>query len=177
MASVFEKMFEFGGHGEAESTLMLGTNNAMHFFNIVGTVDLDNGNVCAFPTPENWESNDVFKAVAPQAADEIILHLTAPKLYEEYSKSFQHEDNFFLGKGEVGRAYAVAKGDRFSVSEACFDEDADLENHKYVKVTGGTAFTLTTSDTDPSATNAFVGYILHQQPNGKYTIFVKKNQA
>lgn len=25
--------------------------------------------------------------------------------------------------------------------------------------------------------NAFVGYILHKQPNGKYTIFVMKNHA
>lgn len=175
MASVFEK-FTNGGRGTGESTLMLGTNNAAHFFNIVADVELDNGNVLAYPDPTQWTANDTFKAVAPTAADEIVLHLTPVKLYEEYSKSFQHEDNYFLGIGEVGRAYEVKKGDRFSVSAADFDDEATPEVGKYVKVKDGT-FKLDIAESDPSATNAFVGYILHQQSNGKYTIFVKKNRA
>ena len=175
MASVFEK-FANGGRGTAESTLMLGTNNAAHFFNIVADVELDNGNAVAYPDPTKWEDNDTFKAVAPTAADEIVLHLTPVKLYEEYTKSFQDEDNYYLGVGEVGRAYEVTKGDRFSVDEACFDEDAQPDEQKYVVVKDGT-FKWDTSATDKSDTNAFVGYILHKQPNGKYTIFVMKNHA
>ena len=47
---------------------------------------------------------------------------------------------------------------------------------KYVTVKDGT-FLLDVKDSDPSTTNAFVGYILHKQPNGKFTIFVMKNRA
>ena len=171
MASVFEK-FANGGRGCAESTLMLATMAGGHFFNIVSDKELDNGNVVAYPDPTKWED----KAVAPTAADEIVLHLTPVKLYEEYTKSFQDEDNYYLGVGEVGRAYEVYKGDRFSVDEACFDEGAQPDEQKYVVVKDGT-FKLDTSATDKSDTNAFVGYILHKQPNGKYTIFVMKNHA
>lgn len=175
MASVFEK-FANGGRGTAESTLMLASMAGGHFFNIVSASELDNGNVVAYPNPTKWKENDTFEAVAPTAADEIVLHLTAPKLYEEYTKSFQDEDNYYLGVGEVGRAYEVYKGDRFSVDEACFDEGAQPDEQKYVVVKDGT-FKLDTSATDKSDTNAFVGYILHKQPNGKYTIFVMKNHA
>jgi hypothetical protein len=175
MASVFET-FKNGGRGEAESTLIASTFSGAHFFNIVADVELDNGNVVAYPDPTNWSDNDTFKAVAPTAKDEIVLHLTAVKLYEEYTKSFQNEDNFYLGIGEIGRGYEIAKGDRFSVSAACFDENAVPEVGKYVVVKDGT-FKLDISDTDKSDTNAFVGYILHKQPNGKFTIFVKKNHA
>lgn len=175
MASVFEK-FVNGGRGTAESTLLLGTNNAAHFFNIVADVELDNGDVVAYPDPKNWKENDTFKAVAPKATDEICLHLTPVKLYEEYSKSFQNEDNYYLGIGEVGRAYEIKKGDRFSLSTESFDDDATPEVGKYVKVKDGT-FKLDVADEDPSATNAFVGYILHTQPNGKFTVFVMKNRA
>ena len=175
MASVFDK-FTNGGRGTAESTLLLGTNNAAHFFNIVADVELDNGNVVAYQDPKQWKENDTFKAVAPTATSEIVLHLTSVKLYEEYTKSFQNEDNYYLGIGEIGRAYEVKKGDRFSVSDKCFDNDATPEVGKYVKVKDNT-FKLDVDDSDPSATNAFVGYILHKQPNGKYTIFVMKNRA
>lgn len=175
MASVFEK-FTNGGRGTAESTLMLATMSGGHFFNIVANEELDNGNVVAYPDPKQWKSNDVFTAQKPTAQSEIVLHLTSVKLYEEYTKAFQDEENFYLGVGEVGRAYEVTKGDRFSVSDECFDEDAEPAEGKYVKVKDGT-FKLDVDDTDPSATNAFVGYILHKQPNGKYTIFVMKNHA
>ena len=175
MASVFEK-FVSGGRGTAESTLMLGTNYAAHFFNIFSEdTELDNGNVVEYPDPNNWKENDAFKAVAPTAADEIVLHLTSVKLYEDFTKKFQDEDNFYLGIGEIGRAYEVKQGDRFSVDEKCFDDDATPEVGKYVKVKDGT-FKLDIDDSDPSATNAFVGYVLHKQPNGKFTIFVIKNR-
>lgn len=175
MASVFEK-FVNGGRGTAESTLMLASVNGAHFFNIVSDEELDNGNVVAYPDPKQWKENDVFTTVKPTATSEIVLHLTPVKLYEEYTKSFQNEDNYYLGIGEVGRAYEVTKGDRFSVSEKCFDDGATVEVGKYVKVKDGT-YKLDTDDSDPSATNAFVGYIMHKQPNGKYTIFVLKNRA
>lgn len=175
MASVFEK-FDIGGRGTAESTLLLSTRDGGHFFNIVSDSELDNGNVVAYPNPTKWNENDTFTATAPAAKDEIVLHLTPVKLYEEYSKKFQHEDNYFLGIGEVGRAYEIFKGDRFSVSEKCFHEDAVPAVGKYVTVKDGT-FLLDVKDSDPSETNAFVGYILHKQPNGKFTIFVMKNRA
>jgi len=175
MASVYSK-FVNGGRATAESTLLLGTNNAAHFFSIVADKELDNGNVCAYPNPANWE-NDYFKVAAPKAADEIVLHLSSPKLYEDWTKSFQHEDNFFLAKGEIGRAYEIKKGDRFSVSDEAFDDDADLENHKYVIVSETEDFKLTTSATDKSTTNAFLGFVLHDQVNGLHTIFVMKNRA
>lgn len=176
MASVYEK-FVNGGRGTAESTLMLASFSGGHFFNIASDeVELDNGNVCAFPDPTKWTENDYFEAVAPTAKDEIILHLTAPKLYEEWTKTFQHEDNFYLGIGEVGRAYEVYKGDRFALAPECFDKDATPEVGKYVVVKDG-SFQLTTSDSDKSSTNAFVGYILHEAANGKFVVFVMKNQA
>ena len=176
MASVFEK-FAKGGRGEGESTLLLASGNGAQFCNVFSNdTELDNGFVLAYPDPTKWKENDVFEAVAPTADDETVFHLTPVKLYEEYSKSFQHEDNYFLGIDEIGRAYEITKGDRFSISDVCFDDDSTPEVGKYVKVKDGT-FKLEVVDSDPSATNAFVGYILHKQPNGKYTIFVKKNRA
>ena len=120
MASVFEK-FAKGGRGAAESTELIATRDGAHFFNVFSNdTELDNGFVLAYPDPTKWKENDAFEAVAPTADDEIVLHLTPVKLYEEYSKAFQHEDNYFLGIGEVGRAYEIKKGDRFSIS---FNED------------------------------------------------------
>lgn len=174
MASVLDNI-KYGGHGVAESTLMGATSAGMHFYNMVADEDIDNGSVMAVPTPENYVENDYFKAVAPKVTDKVVLALTAPKIYQEYTSADQHEDNFYNGAGELIRAYEVYETDRFALSVDAFNDDAVVAVGKYV-VVDGVGFKLTTVDAEPTG-YGFVGYILKQATNGNYVVFVKRNRA
>ena len=176
MASIFDK-FEYGGHGVAESTLMLATKSGGHFYNVVGTEDIDNGSVLQNPTPEKWKENDYFEAVKAGVKDKIVLVLTVPKIYPEYTKLMQDESNFYNAAGEVMRCYEVYEGDRFSLSKDAFDTDAEPKKGAYVKVKAD-SYKLTTDTTAPTATEAgFIGYILKVNANRTFDIFVKQNKA
>lgn len=173
MASIFDNA-KYGGHGVAESTLMGATFAGTHFYNMVADVDIDNGSVCAVPTPENYVEGDAFKAIVPTKADKIVLVLTAPKIYSEASMKDQEEDNFYNGAGELMRAYEVYETDRFALSVDAFDASATVAVGKYV-VVDEKGYKLTTVDTEP-IDYGFVGYILKKANNGNYVVFVKRNR-
>ncbi len=173
MASKFDT-FNYGGHGVAESTLMGATFGGFHFYNMIADVDIDNGSVMVLK-PENYVEGDLFKAEAPKITDKIVLALTAPKIYAEYTKKMQEEDNFYNGAGEAIRAYEVFETDRFALSADAFDKDAVPAVGKYVVVKDG-SYKLTVVDDEPAGTHGFVGLILKQANNGNYVIFVKRNR-
>ena len=176
MASIFDQ-FKYGGHGVAESTLMLATMSGGHFYNMVHeTDDIDNGSVLQNPTPEKWTVNDCFEATKAAVTDKIVLVLQAPKIYPEYTKLMQDESNFYNAAGEIMRAYEVYEGDRFSLNKDAFDTDADPKKGSYVKVKAN-SYKLTTDTSEPGATEAgFIGYILKENANGTFDIFVKQNK-
>lgn len=182
MASVFDlkKQFE-EKHGVAESTLMLGTVNGAHFYNMVSNVALDNGSVSKFDV-ENYEGDDYFATEVPAIEDEIVLLLNPVKIYEEFATQCQDEAYFYNAAGELIRAYEVKKSDRFSLSREAFKEDitaSEVAVGKYV-VVDGTGYKLDVVDTDPNAaavTNGFVGKIVKVNANGTYLIIVKRNKT
>ena len=176
MASIFDQ-FKYGGHGVAESTLMLATECGGHFYNMVADEDVDNGSVVQAPTPEKWVENDYFQAVKPAITDKIALVLTPVNIYPEYTKLMREDEgNFYNAAGEQMRVYEVYATDRFSLNADAFDTDANPKKDAYVCVKAD-SYKLTTAESDPSSTHGFVGQIIQVNPNGTYDIFVKKNEA
>lgn len=176
MASVWE--FDYTKkHGVAESTLLLGTNNAAHFYNMINTKEnMDNGCVSKLDV-DKYVEGDYFEVSVPAVTDRIVLILTAPKIYEEYTKKMQEEHYFFNGKGELMRAYEITDTDRFALSPEAFAEDAVPEVGKFV-VVDGVGYKLTTEDDRPAAnTYGFVGKIIKKTNNGKFVVFVERNRA
>lgn len=173
MASVFELKYD-EKHGVAESTLMLATMSGGHFYNVVADENVDNGSVVVIDI-DQYQEQDVFKAVKPTATDKVALVLTAPKIYEEYAKKCQEEAYFYNAAGERMRVYEIYETDRFALSKEAFDEDATPEKGKYVKVKAG-SYKLTTDDSEPSGVG-FIGKIYDVASNGNYKIFVIRNRA
>ena len=172
MASVWE--FDYTKkHGVAESTLMLATDAGGHFYNGVSDEDIDNGSVVVIDI-ENYVEQDVFKVAAPSTTNKVCLVLTAPKIYEEYTKRMQEECFFYNAAGEIMRVYEIYDTDRFTLSAEAFDADAVPEVGKYVTVKDG-SYKLTVVDDEPTGV-AFVGKIYAIANNGNYRIFVKKNR-
>ena len=156
--------------GVAESTLLKATKVG-HHYNLVADVDVDNGSVAVIG--ERVKS-DLFKAKVPAKGDKIVLILTAPKIYEEYTTKMQEESNFYNGKGEVMRAYEIQDTDRFTLSTEAFNSEAVLEVGKYVFV-DGTGYKLTTGEKPDMTQYGFVGHIYEIANNGNYRIWVDKN--
>ena len=173
MASIFS--FDYDNkRGVAESTLMLATMSGGHFYNGIADEDIDNGSVVVIDI-ENYQEQDLFKVVAPKTTDKVCLVLTAPKIYEEYTKKMQEEHYFYNAAGEAMRIYEIYDTDRFTLSKEAFDEDAVPEVGKYVVVKDD-SYKLTTADDEPTGV-AFVGKIYAIANNGNYRIFVKRNRA
>jgi hypothetical protein len=174
MASVFDiTKLTAKKHGVAESTMLKATNCG-HFYNMVGTVDLDNGSVSVLDV-EKYKEDDVFEAAAPKVGDRIVLLLNPVKIYEDTYTEMQNEEYYFNAAGEIIRAYEVVDTDRFSLSVEAFAEDAEPAVGKYV-VVDGAGYKLTVVDTNPGASHGFVGKIIDQNANGTYQIFVIKNR-
>lgn len=173
MASIFS--FDYDNkHGVAESTLLLATMSGGHFYNGISDEDIDNGSVVVIDI-ENYQEQDLIKVQKPTTKDRVCLVLTAPKIYEEYTKKMQEEHYFYNAAGEVMRVYEIYDTDRFTLSKEAFDEDAVPEVGKYVIVKNN-SYKLTTSDEEPTGV-AFVGKIYAQANNGNYRVFVKRNRA
>ena len=171
MASTFSN-FVADKHGVAESTLLKATKVGHHYNLVNESKDIDNGSVAVIG---DRKKADVFEAKVPTKGDKIVLILTAPKIYEEYTTRMQEESNFYNAAGEAMRAYEIQDTDRFTLSAECFDEDAVPEVGKYV-VVNGTDYKLTTADSKPDMTTyGFVGHIYAIANNGNYRIFVDKN--
>lgn len=166
-----EISFEYGKHGVFESTDLKNTKVG-HFYNLISDVDIDNGSVAKIG---DYVAQDYFNADIPQVGDKIVLIMTAPKIYGEYTRKWQEETNFFNAAGELMRAGEIQDTDRFGLNAYAFDENAVPEEGKYV-VVNGTDYKLTTMDTEPDKTTyGFIGYIYRQAKNGTYLIFVKQN--
>ena len=120
MASTFSN-FVANKHGVAESTLLKATKVGHHYNLVNESKDIDNGSVAAIG---DRKKADVFEAKVPAKGDKIVLILTAPKIYEEYTTKMQEESNFYNGKGEVMRAYEIQDTDRFTLSTEAFNSDA-----------------------------------------------------
>ena len=175
MASVFDiTKLTANKHGVAESTMLKATNCG-HFYNVVSTVDLDNGSVCVLDV-ENYKEDDCFEAAVAKTTDRIVLLLNPVKIYEDQYTEMQSEGYFFNAAGELIRAYEVVDTDRFSLSAEAFKEDAEPAVGKYV-VVDGTGYKLNVVASNPGATHGFVGKIISQNANGTYQIFVIKNRA
>ena len=173
MASVWE--FDYTNkHGVAESTLMLATMSGGHFYNGISDENIDNGSVVVIDI-ENYQEQDLIKVQKPTTKDKVCLVLTAPKIYEEYTKKQQEEAYFFNAAGEAMRVYEIYDTDRFTLSKEAFDKDALPEVGKYVVVKDN-SFKLTTADAEPEGVG-FVGKIYAQANNGNYRVFVKRNRA
>ena len=171
MASTFSN-FVADKHGVAESTLLKATKVGHHYNLVNESKDIDNGSVAAIG---DRKKADVFEAKVPAKGDKIVLILTAPKIYEEYTTKMQEESNFYNGKGEVMRAYEIQDTDRFTLSTEAFADDAELAVGKYV-VVDGTGYKLTTVESKPNmAQYGFVGHIYEIANNGNYRIWVDKN--
>lgn len=169
MASNF---ISYTKHGVAESTLLKATQVGHHYNLVNETKDIDNGSVAVIG---DRKRADVFEAKVPTIGDKIVLILTAPKIYEEYTTRMQEESNFYNGKGEVMRAYEIQDTDRFTLSKEAFASDAVLAVGKYVYV-DGKDFKLTTNDAKPDMTKyGFVGHIYEVASNGNYRVWVDKN--
>lgn len=166
-----EKFITYTKHGVAESTLLKATQVG-HHYNLVGTVDIDNGSVAKIG---EYSKNDLFKADIPAVGDKIVLVLTAPKIYADYTRKMSEESNFFNAAGEAMRAYEIQDTDRFALSAEAFDEDAEPAVGQYVGVTG-TGYKLTTLGTEKPTGRGFYGHILKVAANGNYVIFVDRNR-
>lgn len=178
MASNFDD-YAYKKHGVFHATLMHATDIASAFYNMVNDkAAMDNGSVSVLK-PENYKEGDVFNVEAPKITDKIVILANPVKIYEEYTKMMQEESQYYIGKGEIVRAFETFETDRFSLSEEGFKDDTEIAVGKYV-VVDGTGFKLTTVDEDPNkttVTHGFVGYIYKQWPNGEYAVFVKRNAA
>lgn len=174
MASVFDMTkLTANKHGVAEST-MLKSTIAGHFYNMVGTVDLDNGSVSVLDV-EKYKEDDVFEAAVPAVTDRIVLLLNPVKIYEDTYKEMQNDEFYYNAVGELIRAYEVVDTDRFSLSLEAFKEDAEPAVGKYVAVDGA-GYKLDVVDSKPEG-HGFIGKIIGQNANGTYEIFVIRNRA
>lgn len=167
-----EQFITYTKHGVAESTLLKATKVG-HHYNLVAETDIDNGSVAKIG---DYVKSDLFEAAIPAVGDKIVLILTAPKIYSEYTTKMQEESNFYNGAGEAMRAYEIQDTDRFTLSAEAFSSDASLEVGQYVGV-DGVGYKLTTLGKDKPATTTrgFLGHIYAIAPNGNYRIWVDKN--
>lgn len=176
MASVFDiTKLTANKHGIAEST-MLKSTICGHFYNMVGTVDLDNGSVSVLDV-EKYKEDDVFETAVPAKEDRIVLLLNPVKIYEETYKVMQDEEFYFNAAGEIIRAYEVVDTDRFSLSLEAFKAEptSEVAVGKYV-VVDGAGYKLDVVESKPEG-YGFVGKIIDQNANGTYQIFVIRNRA
>lgn len=127
-----------GGHVVAESTNLLSTNfGGGHIYSIAITEDLDNGMIVARDVYDDKEYEDetwTMKAYA--AGDEPLLLLNPPVVPFTALKTYADEDRFYNAKGDRVRAYTLRIGDRFSLSEAAFNEAPEEKKYVTFDVTG-----------------------------------------
>lgn len=141
-----------GGHIVAESTNILSTNfGGGHIYSIAIDEDMDNGLIVSRSVYAADEYEDeVWKAKKYAAGDEPLLLLNPPVVPFTALKTYADEDRFYNAKGDIVRAYTLRIGDRFSLSEAAFDQtpdekkyvtyDAASKNYKVVSAVDETQF-------------------------------------
>jgi len=123
-------------HAVAESSKLKATT-AGHIFNIKATADIDNGCIVGKGA---YQGNDYYAEAAATTFKGVItekaangnwyvevtsavnayLVLTAPLIYENYTKGMQDPKYFYNAAGDLVRAYELYAGDVFALSENGF---------------------------------------------------------
>ena len=166
------KIISYENRGIVETSKIKATQCG-HLYSLRAPQDIDNGSVVAIG---EYEKGDVWKAAVPKKLDKVTLVATSVVIYEDYTKKCQEEARFYNAKDDVMRCYELVETDEFAISAEAFAEGADPKKGAYVCVKAD-SFKLTTKESDPSATNGFVGQIIQVNPNGTFDVFVKKNEA
>lgn len=119
-------------HIICESTNILSSNfGGGHIYSIAITEDMDNGLLVARDVYDDKEYEDeTWTMKKYEAGDEPLLLLNPPVVPFTALKTYADEDRFYNAKGDRVRAYTLRPGDRFSLSEAAFDQAP--EEKKYV---------------------------------------------
>lgn len=121
-------------HAVCESSKLLATKGGAHIYNIKITQDMDNGTIVAkgdYKEPEVYEMKAVNEGFAGKVigkaangnwlievtdAQDAILLLNVPMIYEEYTTAMQAEYNFYNKNGDIVRGYELVNGDVFAIS-------------------------------------------------------------
>lgn len=159
-------MITYTKHAVCESSKIKATTCG-HIFNVEAHKDLDNGSVVKLG---DYLRAEVYKALEPTASDAVVLVLTTPLIYEEYTTKMQHEYNFYNAMGDIMRCYELVPRDIFSVSVEGIEGTPAVG--KFI-VANGTKLAVADSD----AGNAFAGRIIEKAANGAYRIEVLRNEA
>ena len=125
--------FEIEKHAVVGTSKLLATNGGKHIYNIKLSADTDNGAIIG---RGDYVSLDLYKDaeattfagiirekaangnwyVEVTEAENALLVAQVPMIYEEYSNKFKKESNFYNANGDIVRAYELAYGDIFEIS-------------------------------------------------------------
>jgi len=159
-------MITYTKHAVCESSKIKATTCG-HIFNVEAHKDLDNGSVVKLG---EYLRAEVYEALEPAASDAVVLVLTVPLIYEEYTTKMQHEYNFYNAEGDIMRCYELVPRDIFSISVEGIEGTPEVG--KFI-VANGTKLAVADSDDG----NAFTGRIVEKASNGAYRIEVLRNEA
>lgn len=95
-------------------------------------------------------------ATVAEAGDKIAVVGSPAIVKDAFTKTQEAEYNFTHKPGTVAKAYEIVEEDIFAVAEYQFTS-GNVEVGAFVTVDGNGAYAAT--DTDPSATNGFVGKV------------------
>lgn len=129
--------YQIEQHAVAFPTKLLAQNGGKHIHNVQVESDTDNGNLIA---RGDWLELDLYKEkdatsfsgiVRDKAANghfyvevvdpgDALFVYNVPRIAEEWTNTWKKESNYFIGEGEVARAYELAVGDIFEVSAEGF---------------------------------------------------------
>lgn len=165
-------------HVVCESTNLRATYEGEHIFNVKAAADIDNGKLVDLDKMA-YETNEYYTMVEPAATSRVGLILSVPIGPDETPKAATYEHNFYNGKGEIMRVYALMAGDRFTISENGIepvDSSTPLAKGQLV-LADGYDLVAAAAGTNVSS-KAFVGEIIEviTRTNGKfYKVLVRKN--
>lgn len=96
---------------------------------------LENGMIC-FGGDYEEDNREVRNVVKPNSSDldtEPAILIASPELnYDEYKRTDNALEKFYIPEGEIARGYHLEKGDIFSVSDNMIDavgDDPEVDNY------------------------------------------------
>lgn len=143
-------------HAVAFPSKLVAQNGGEHIYNILLSKDTDNGSIIAKGdyitvdqyrdggTVSGFSAKIVGKAangnwyVEVVTAGNALLVYQQPLITEEWTAKFKSEKNFYNGKDEVTRAYALHAGDIFEVSASAFSNPAAVAANKTISSVAAT---------------------------------------
>lgn len=125
--------FQIAKHATVGLSRLLATNGGKHIFDVKAGADRDEGSIIGLgdyvaPTYFSEADSTEFEGVIMdkaangnwyilvKKATNALLVASVPLIYEEYSKRFTDESNFYNLKDELMRCPELAVGDIFEVS-------------------------------------------------------------